>query len=201
LLPADGGADALEEELLAVGRAEKLFARTPDAQADAPSWVCFEGPPTARLAREEAGVTVRQPLSALVCVVPQHLAGDEGGVVRGSGDRSARDGRVVVTEEDGRCAAIEPVVTPELRREGIAQELVSQLQRLRRDLGFAVSDRIRLRISAPDEAQAAITEYTSWIANEPLARELSLGELAVGQQAHDLDLDGSPVRVAISKEL
>ena len=78
LLPADGGADALEEELIAVGRAEKLFARTPDAQADAPSWVCFEGPPTARLAREEAGVTVRQPLSALVCVVPQHLAGDEG---------------------------------------------------------------------------------------------------------------------------
>ena len=64
-----------------------------------------------------------------------------------------------------------------------------------------MSDRIRLRISAPDEAQAAITEYNRWIANEVLARELSLGELAVGQQAHDLDLDGSVVRVAISKEL
>jgi isoleucyl-tRNA synthetase len=109
-------------------------------------------------------------------------------------------GTLTVKEEEGRFAAIDPTITPELRREGIARELVSQLQRLRRDLGFAVSDRIRLRIAAPDEAQAAITEYTSWIANELLARELSLGEVTVGQQAHELDLDGSVVRVALSKE-
>ena len=103
-------------------------------------------------------------------------------------------------EEGGRFAAIDSTVTPELRREGIARELVSQLQRLRRDLGFSVSDRVRLRIDVPDEARAAISEYNSWIANELLARELLLGEVVVGQQAHELDLDGSVVRVALSKE-
>jgi len=47
LLPPEGGANALEEEVLARWREEDLFARTLEAHADAPSWVFFEGPPTA----------------------------------------------------------------------------------------------------------------------------------------------------------
>ena len=47
LIPPEGGANALEEELLGRWREEGLFARTLEARADAPSWVFFEGPPTA----------------------------------------------------------------------------------------------------------------------------------------------------------
>ena len=108
---------------------------------------------------------------------------------------------LTVKEEDGRFAAIDPAVTPELRREGIAREFVSQLQRLRRDLGFSVSDRIRLRIDAAEDARAAMTEYNDWVANELLAREITFGALEVGQQAaHEVDLDGSLARVAITRE-
>jgi isoleucyl-tRNA synthetase len=60
---------------------------------------------------------------------------------------------------------------------GNARELVSQLQRLRRDLGFSVSDRLRLRIDAPEDARVAITEYNDWVANEILAREITFGAL------------------------
>jgi isoleucyl-tRNA synthetase len=110
-------------------------------------------------------------------------------------------GGLTVKEEDGRFAAIDPAVSPELRREGIARELVSQLQRLRKELAFAVSDRIRLRIDAPDDVQAAISEYNDWIANELLAREITFGALPVGHQAaHEVDLDGSVVRLALTKE-
>jgi len=110
-------------------------------------------------------------------------------------------GDLTVKEEEGRFAAIDPTITAELRREGIARELVSQLQRLRRDLGFAVSDRIRVWITAPDEVRTAITAYNDWIANELLAREITLGEPQAAQQAHEFDLDGSHVRVALTKEL
>jgi len=110
-------------------------------------------------------------------------------------------GALTVREENGRVAAIDPTITPELRREGIARELVSQLQRLRRDLGFVVSDRIRVWIAAPAETYEAISEYTGWIANELLAREIVAGEAPAGQQVHELDLDGSTVRAALSKEL
>jgi isoleucyl-tRNA synthetase len=232
-----------------------------------------------RAAREEAAIKVRQPLSRLVCVVPQALAGDVGSLFdlleaelnvkrvelassadslvtreakpnfRSLGKKFGKStplaaqavaaftsdelrafehgqplaisvgndsrtldhedlvvvrraaGALTVKEEDGRFAAIDPTVTPELRREGIARELVSQLQRLRRDLGFVVSDRIRLWIAAPTETYEAISEYNSWIANELLAREIVVGEAPAGQQVHELDLDGSPVRAALSKEL
>jgi isoleucyl-tRNA synthetase len=82
----------------------------------------------------------------------------------------------------------------------MARELVSQLQRLRRDLGFSVSDRIRLSIDAPDDVQSAIIEYNDWIANELLAREITFGPPVGQQAAHEVDLDGSLVRVALTRE-
>jgi isoleucyl-tRNA synthetase len=136
-----------------------------------------------------------QPLAVSVGNESHMLDADDLVIVRRA------TGALTVKEEDGRFAAIDPTVTPELRREGIARELVSQLQRLRRDLGFSVSDRLRLRIDAPEDARVAITEYNDWVANEILAREITFGALQVGQQAgHELDLDGSHVRVAITRE-
>ena len=233
-----------------------------------------------RAAREEAGIKVRQPLSEMVCVVPQQVAGDVAQLFdlleaelnvkritlassadalvtldakpnfRSLGKKFGKStplaaqavaaltsddlrafehgtplavsvgnesrmldaddfvivrratGELTVKEEDGRFAAIDPTITPTLKREGIARELVSQLQRLRRDLKLEVSDRIRLWIVAPDEIESAISEYNDWIANELLAREIAVGEPPVGQQAvpHVVDLDGSPVRVALTRE-
>jgi isoleucyl-tRNA synthetase len=136
-----------------------------------------------------------QPLAVSVGNESHMLDADDVVIVRRA------TGVLTVKEEDGRFAAIDPTVTPELRREGMARELVSQLQRLRRDLGFSVSDRLRLRIDAPEDARVAITQYTDWVANEILAREITFGALQVGQQAgHEVDLDGSHVRVAITRE-
>jgi len=65
-----------------------------------------------------------------------------------------------------------------------------------------VSDRIRLWIVAPEGIDAAIAGYHDWIANELLAREIVFGEPPVDHQArHELDLDGSTVRIALTKEL
>jgi isoleucyl-tRNA synthetase len=232
-----------------------------------------------RAAREEAAIKVRQPLSRMVCVVPQQVAGDVASLFdlleaelnvktislassadslvtleakpnfRALGKKFGKNtplaaqavaaftseeirafehgqplaisvgnesrtldaddlvivrratGTLAVKEEEGRFAAIDPTITPELRREGIARELVSQLQRLRRDLGFAVSDRIRLWIAAPEDVEAATTAYIDWIANELLAREIAFGDPPAGHQArHELDLDGSVVRIALTKE-
>lgn len=74
-------------------------------------------------------------------------------------------------------------------------------QRLRRDLAFAVSDWNPFWIDAPAQALEATSDYNSCIAKELLAREIIPGESPVGQQAHELDLDRSPARTAISKEL
>jgi isoleucyl-tRNA synthetase len=49
-------------------------------------------------------------------------------------------GALVVQEEHGYFAAIDPAMTPELRQEGMARELISRVQRMRKDAGLAVSD-------------------------------------------------------------
>ena len=109
-------------------------------------------------------------------------------------------GDLVVKEEGGYFAALDPVVTRELRLEGLARELVSRIQRLRKELGFAVSDRITLFIGAGEEIQKAVKAFEKWIAEEVLALRVNLSEQIEGTHAtHTFDLDGQNVDVALER--
>ena len=85
-------------------------------------------------------------------------------------------GDFVVQEELGFFAAIDPLVTPVLKREGLARELISRVQRMRKDADLSVSDRIRVSIAGAPEVLAAAEEHRAWIADEVLARTLSIGD-------------------------
>ncbi len=109
-------------------------------------------------------------------------------------------GDMVVKEEGGYFAALDPVVTRELRLEGIAREIVSRVQRLRKELGFAVSDRITLFVGGSAEIQEAVTAFQKWIAAEVLAVKVIVGERIDGKYAtHTFDLDGQNVEVALER--
>jgi isoleucyl-tRNA synthetase len=111
-------------------------------------------------------------------------------------------GDLVVQEAAGRFAAVDPVVTPELRREGLAREFVSRVQRMRRDAGLDVSDRVRLWVDGDGEAIEALRAHRAWVAGEVLARDFETG--GVPAELHDaartVDLDGLTVRVALIKD-
>jgi isoleucyl-tRNA synthetase len=109
-------------------------------------------------------------------------------------------GELVVKEEGGYFAALDPVVTRELRLEGLARELVSRVQRLRKELGFAVSDRVTLAVGGPVEIQEAVKAFQKWIADEVLALRVTVGERIEGTHAtHPFDLDGQNVDVALER--
>ena len=109
-------------------------------------------------------------------------------------------GEMVVKEEGGYFAAIDPAVTRELRLEGLAREIVSRIQRLRKESGFAVSDRIALFVAAGAEIQEAAVAFRSWIADEVLAVRVSISEKIEGTHAtHTFDLDGQSVEVALER--
>ncbi len=106
-----------------------------------------------------------------------------------------------LVESDGPyVAALDPTLTPELIREGLARELVSHVQRLRREAGFAVSDRIELGIEGPAEVLDAAGAHRDFIATETLARGLALGT-AVGGAAlrQPADVDGQPVTFSMRR--
>ena len=110
-------------------------------------------------------------------------------------------GAFAVQEDGARFAAIDPAVTPELRDEGIARELVSRVQRMRKDAGLAVSDRIRLRVAGPPNIRTVVETHRQWIVGEVLARELvALDALPDTGSAVTLDFDGSTAHIALTRD-
>ena len=110
-------------------------------------------------------------------------------------------GSLSVQEDAGFFAAIDPSVTPELRLEGIARELISRVQRMRKEALLAVSDRIALTVSGTEEIRNAVLAHGEWIASEVLATELVFrDELPDRHDAmQELDLDGVVARVAFTR--
>ena len=95
----------------------------------------------------------------------------------------------------------------DLRREGLARELVRALNDLRKEHGLAIADRVRLTLSGPDAVGAALAAHGPWIAGEVLAVELTwvdeaagLDRLAAaGGAALTIAVDGSEVAVALER--
>ena len=81
-----------------------------------------------------------------------------------------------VVEQDGvRFAAIDPTVSEALKAEGIARELVSRIQRLRKDAGYEYTTRVRLGVSGGDAVRDALQSHREYIMRETLALELVQG--------------------------
>jgi isoleucyl-tRNA synthetase len=109
-------------------------------------------------------------------------------------------GELVVKEADGYFAAIDPAVSPVLRSEGLAREIVSRIQRMRKEAGLAVSDRISLSVAGGAEIVAAIQSHRDWIAEEVLAREIIAGEtIEPHHAAQSVDIDGQAVSIAFER--
>jgi isoleucyl-tRNA synthetase len=136
-----------------------------------------------------------EPLVVTVDGESHELGPDDLTVVR----RAA--GSLAVQEEGGFFVALDPTVTPELKLEGHARELISRVQRMRKESGFAVSDRIRVRVAGAVQVREVIDAHRAWIADEVLATELGFasGEELEGQDVQSIDLDGITASVAITR--
>ncbi len=109
-------------------------------------------------------------------------------------------GDLVVKEAGGYFAAIDPAVSPELRSEGLAREIVSRIQRMRKEAGLAVSDRISLSIAGPKEIVEAVQSHREWIADEVLALEIIVDErIEPHHAAQSVDIDGQAVGIAFER--
>jgi isoleucyl-tRNA synthetase len=97
--------------------------------------------------------------------------------------QTPREGWAVATDA-GETVAIDVTITPELRREGLAREVIRLIQDARKNDGLEVTDRIWLRWSADDpEVAAALTEYAGLIADEVLASDVLASDAGLGTGA------------------
>ena len=103
----------------------------------------------------------------------------------------------VVANEGTLTVALDTVVTDELRREGIARELVSKIQNIRKSSGFEITDKINVVISKNECTDDAITEYNAYICNQVLANSLQIADEVA--DATTLEFDGFTLDVNVVK--
>lgn len=92
-----------------------------------------------------------------------------------------------VANEHGETVALDLELTPELRRAGLAREVVRAVQEARKTSGFEVSDRITLTWQADGDVAEALTEHQQQVADEVLATTVSREE-PTGDVREDADL-------------
>jgi isoleucyl-tRNA synthetase len=112
-------------------------------------------------------------------------------------------GDMVVESDEGCTVALDTSIPEPLRLEGIARELVNRIQRLRREKGLAVSDRIELGIFSSDaDVQRAAQEHRAWIGAETLALGVDLDpapDTRWQADAQEVDVDGTAVLVGLRR--
>lgn len=113
--------------------------------------------------------------------------------------RQAR-GDMIVRSDGEVVAALDPALTDALRQEGLAREVVSRVQRMRRDAGYRVSDRIELSVGGDPQVQEATRRHADYIAGETLARALTVGDGALAADlVQEVVLDGLRARLAVRR--
>ncbi len=82
----------------------------------------------------------------------------------------------LVASQSGITVALDVTIDEELRKEGIARELVNRIQNLRKDSGFEVTDRIDVQLQKDAQVTAAIASNEDYIKSETLTEELQIIE-------------------------
>ena len=80
----------------------------------------------------------------------------------------------LVASENGLTVALDIQISEDLKKEGIARELVNRIQNLRKDSGLEVSDRIHIFIQNQTDINQTVEIYKDYICNEVLADSLSI---------------------------
>ena len=105
----------------------------------------------------------------------------------------------LVASEGKLTVALDITITDELRREGVARELVNRIQNIRKESGFEVTDKIRVEIESTELTTPAIESFAEYIAQQTLALEVKASAAPAGDKVVDSDIDESPLKIAITK--
>ncbi len=93
--------------------------------------------------------------------------------------------------------ALDVIITEELKQEGISRELINRIQNMRKDLGFEVTDKIKVQIKEHPYISEALKNNLSYICAEILADSLELvNELSRGET---VSIDDNNLRILIYK--
>jgi len=104
----------------------------------------------------------------------------------------------LVSNEGNLTVALDITVTDELRREGMARELVNRIQNVRKSKNFDITDKVVVTINPDERINDAVTAYSDYIARQVLATTINI-EPVEGDDGIALDMDGWTLNIKVDK--
>ena len=100
----------------------------------------------------------------------------------------------------GLIVGIETTLTPDLKAEGTAREIVHVVQNMRRSAGFDIEDRIEIYVGGADDAIAAVLDaHGAYIGQETLAESLSRTSAPAGAHVEEQAIDGVTLTLGVTR--
>ena len=104
----------------------------------------------------------------------------------------------LVANEGRLTVALDITVTDELKKEGLARELVNRIQNLRKSSGFDITDKVNITIASSPEMDGAVTAYKDYITSQVLANSLTITTEPIAD-ATVLDFEDFTLSVKVEK--
>jgi isoleucyl-tRNA synthetase len=104
----------------------------------------------------------------------------------------------LVKSENGLTVALDTTMTEDLIQEGLAREFINRIQRMRKDAGFEVVDRIRVYYRAAERVTKALNKYGSTIKTETLALDLS-PKFSPGEYSGQWNINGGTCEIGVER--
>jgi len=105
----------------------------------------------------------------------------------------------LVTSEGRLTVALDITVTEEVRREGVARELINRIQNIRKESGFEVTDKIDVEIERTALTEGAVEQFADYIASQTLAVGVKCTDTPAGSFVVGSDVDDEPVKIAVTR--
>lgn len=97
--------------------------------------------------------------------------------------------------ENNNFVILNTTLTNDLINEGIAREIVSKVQQMRKNVNLELTDRIIINYNATEEIIAAVNEYADYIKRETLATEIKVSD----DTTEEFSVNDSVIKIAIRK--
>ena len=104
----------------------------------------------------------------------------------------ANDGNVTV--------ALDVTVTPELKNEGMARDLINRIQNIRKASDFEITDKVSVELTPTESVKEALSQFADYISAQVLADEIRLEDLVPGDGVTELDIDGEKILARVTRK-
>lgn len=95
--------------------------------------------------------------------------------------------------------AMDVTITPELKNEGIAREIVNRIQNIRKNIGLDVTDHISVKIEKQEDINDAVNNFKEYICSEILADSLEIADSGLNGESEEVEIEEITTKILVKK--